>query len=123
MALFKQLLSPLLQVHGVKVSLRPFNKSPPDPHLALSSGYLRLPIMTRERVEKKIGPIEDLREMSFNQINEAIDVDDWMVVVYGTDVGAVPAPSRRPRSIQEQPPLPPRVDDAALLRSRCSGTT
>lgn len=51
MALFKQLLSPLLQVHGVKVSLRPFNKSPPDPHLALSSGYLRLPIMTRERVE------------------------------------------------------------------------
>ena len=62
MALFKQLLSPLLQVHGVKVSLRPFNKSPPDPHVALSSGYLRLPIIGHVK-EWKIGPIEDLREM------------------------------------------------------------
>ena len=117
MALFKEILSPLLQVQGVKVSLRPFNKSPPDPQVALSSGYLRLPIVGHVK-EWTMGPIEDLREMSFNQINEAIDVDDWMVVVYGTDVGAVPAPStpaRRPRSIPGQPPLPPRGDDAALV--------
>jgi hypothetical protein len=62
--------------------------------------------------------MEDLREMSFSQINESLEVDNWMITFYGQDVGAELAPSTPssiPRRIPAQPELPPRQDDAGIL--------
>ena len=52
--------------------------------------------------------------MSHNQINEAIDEMDWMVTIYGVEVGQAPSPSTptsRTRSIPPQPQFGPRKDD------------
>ena len=66
----------------------------------------------------KVLKIENMRELSFSQINEAIDEDDWVLVLYGVELDSVPAPSTpaaRSRSTPAQPALPPRRDDAALV--------
>ena len=118
MSIYKELFKEKMIVKGVKVAIRPFHKSPPDPTLPTSSAYLRLHV-TGHVKKWSIGQIEDLRMMSASQINEAIDEDDWMITIYGAEkneaVAAPSTPSSRPRAIPAQPVLPPRRDDAALL--------
>ena len=117
LSLFKEVFNQHMEVKAVKVSLRPFKKSPPNPQVVSSTAYLRLHIVGNVK-EWQLHPIEDLREMSHNQIHADIEVEDWLVTVYGQELGTVPAPSTpttRPRSIPPQPELPPRQDDAALL--------
>ena len=117
LSLFKEIFKPVMQVKGIKISLRPFNKSGPEPTLPTSSAYLRCHIWGHVKVWH-IEAIEDMRMMSIAQINEAYDIDDWLFTVYGADLDEVPAPSTpasRPRAIPKQPGLPPRGDDAALL--------
>ena len=116
-ALFKELFKEVMQVKAIKVLLRPFRKSSAEPHLSMASGYLRLFIIGDVK-HWKVLKIEDMRELSFSQINEAIDEDDWVLVLYGVELDSVPAPSTpaaRSRSIPAQPALPPRRDDAALV--------
>ena len=106
-----------MQVKGIKISLRPFNKSGPEPTLPTSSAYLKCHIWGHVKVWH-IEAVEDMRMMSIAQINEAYDIDDWLFTVYGADLDEVPAPSTpasRPRATPKQPGLPPRGDDAALL--------
>ena len=117
LSLFKEVFNQHMEVKAVKASLRPFKKSPPNPQVVSSTAYLRLHIVGNVK-EWQLHPIEDLREMSHNQIHADIEVEDWLVTVYGQELGTVPAPSTpttRPRSIPPQPELPPRQDDAALL--------
>ena len=64
-----------LQVKGIRAQLRPWHKSTAEPKLPLSSSYLRLFIIGNNK-KWQIGPLEDMREMSHNQINEAIDEMD-----------------------------------------------
>eukprot|EP00435_Cladocopium_sp_Y103_P007244 s1993_g2.t1 len=116
-ALFKEIFKEVMQVKAVKVLLRPFRKSSAEPHLSMASGYLRL-FITGDVKHWKVLKIEDMREMSFSQINAAIDEDDWVLVLYGAELDSLPAPSTpstRPRAIPAQPALPPRQDDAALV--------
>ena len=113
-ALFKEIFKDILHIKGIKVNLKPWRKSNAEPTLAITSSYLRIHI--RGNVKKwKIHPMEDMREMSFNQINEAIQEDEWMVTLFGMEkeeARAAPStPSYRPRSIPPQPALPPRADD------------
>eukprot|EP00435_Cladocopium_sp_Y103_P053465 s971_g17.t1 len=117
MALFKEIFSDFMLVKGVRISLRPFRKSGPEPQLAKASAYLRLHLCGHVK-EWAIQPLEDIREMSISQINENFDVDDWLVTVFGAEQGGQPAPStpsHRPRAIPPHPALPARRDDAAEL--------
>ena len=117
MSIIKEIFKSVMQVKAVKISLRPFNKTSPEPTLPTSSAYLRCHVWGHVKVWN-VEPIEDMRMMSIAQINEAYDIDDWLFTIYGTDVAEVPAPSTpssRPRAIPKQPGLPPREDDAALL--------
>eukprot|EP00435_Cladocopium_sp_Y103_P067126 s113_g29.t1 len=100
-------------VRGIMLELRPFCKSKADPQLVFDSSYLRL-IIRGTIKDWIVGPMEDLREMSHNQIHEAIEEDNWMVTIYRQELDGVPAPSTpssRPRRIPPQPALPPRQDD------------
>eukprot|EP00435_Cladocopium_sp_Y103_P076100 s59_g76.t1 len=117
MALFKEIFADFMLVKGVRISLRPFRKSGPEPNLAKASAYLRLHLCGHVK-EWTIQPLEDIREMSISQINENFDVDDWLVTVFGAEQGGQPAPStpsHRPRAIPPHPALPARRDDAAEL--------
>ena len=117
MALFKEIFKDIMQVKGIKVELRPFSRTTAEPTLPMSSAYLRLPVQGHVKAWT-IGPVEDMREMSFSQINADIDEADWMVTLYGVEHDAVPAPSTpgsHPRALPPQPALPPRQDDAALV--------
>jgi hypothetical protein len=117
MALYKEIFKGTMQVKGIKVELRPFARTTAEPALPLSSAYLRLPVQGHVKAWT-LGPIEDMREMSFSQINADIDEADWMVTLYGVEHDAVPAPSTpgsHPRALPPQPALPPRHDDAALV--------
>ncbi|CAL1138133.1 unnamed protein product [Cladocopium goreaui] len=87
MALYKEIFQEHMQVKAVKVELRPFNKTPSNPRVASSTAYLRIHI-TGHVKHWTIQPVEDMREMSVNQINEAIDEENWMVTIYGQEVGA-----------------------------------
>ena len=62
----------------------------------------------------KIYKVEDLRELSFSQTNEAVEFEDWMITVFGVEPGATPSPSTpggHHRRNPPAPPLPPRQDD------------
>ena len=57
-----------------------------------------------------IHPPEDLREMSFSQINAALDKDDWAITIYGVEHDMAPSPSTpasRPRA---------RPDEAGIVQ-------
>ena len=113
MSLFKDIFKKTMQVKGVRISLHPFKKIKPEPQLTTASAYLRLPIIGVVK-SWTVGPVEDLRELSIAQINEAIDVEDWMITVFGVDVAATPSPSTPGRHHRKRPPepaLPPRQDD------------
>ena len=117
MSIVKEIFKSVMLVKGIKISLRPFNKSGPEPTLPTSSAYLRCHVWGHVKLWH-VEAVEDMREMSIAQINEAYDIDDWLFTIYGTDAEATPAPSTpssRPRAIPKQPGLPPRGDDAALL--------
>ena len=119
MAIFKEIFAEHMQVKAIQVELRPFGKTSADPKEVTSTAYLRMPIIGHVK-HWVVHPMEDLREMSFSQINESLEGGNWMitVTVYGQDVGADPAPSTpssRPRRIPAQPELPPRQDDAGTL--------
>ena len=117
LSLYKEIFKETMQVKGIKVELRPFAKASAEPTLPMSSAYLRLPVHGHVKAWT-IGPLEDMREMSFSQINADIDEADWMVTLYGVEHDAVPAPSTpgtHPRALLPQPALPPRQDDAALV--------
>jgi len=63
--------------------------------------------------------IEDLRECSHNQIYGAIDEDDWIVTIFGTEFQGVPAPSTpmtRARSIPSQPSFKKKKEDKPLAQ-------
>lgn len=121
--LFKEIFERHLQVKGIRAQLRPWHKSTAEPKIPLSSSYLRLFIIGNNR-QWQLGPLEDMREMSHNQINQAIDEMDWMVTLYGVEVEQGPSPSTpssRTRSIPPQPSFGPRKDDRlteAELRAR-----
>lgn len=110
MAIFKEIFAEHMQVKAVKVELRPFGKTSADPKVVTSTAYLRMPIIGHVK-HWVVHAMEDLREMSFSQINKSLEVDNWMITVYGQDVGAEPAPSR----LRRIPELPPRQDDAEIL--------
>ena len=102
-----------LQIKGIRAQLRPWHKSTAEPKLPVSSSYLRLFIVGNTK-KWQIGPLEDMREMSHNQINAAIDEIDWMITIYGVDPGQEPSPSTpvaRTRSIPSQPSFGPKTDD------------
>ena len=104
MAIFKEIFAEHMQVKAIKVELRPFGKTSADPKVVTSTAYLRMPIIGHVK-HWVVHPMEDLREMSFTQINKSLEVDNWMITVYGQDVGAEPAPSMpssRPRRIPAQ---------------------
>ena len=67
-----------MMVRGVRVELRPFYKHDAQPQLAFESSYLRLAIHGDIK-DWNVGPLEDLRECSHNQINEYIDEIDWLL--------------------------------------------
>ena len=113
MSLFKDIFKKTMQVKGIHVSLHPFKKVKPEPQLTTTSAYLRLPIIGVVK-SWTVGPLEDLRELSVAQVNEALDVEDWMITVFGVDVAATPSPSTPGRHHRKRPPepaLPPRQDD------------
>ena len=117
MALFKEIFQEHMMVKAIKVELRPFHKSAADPKVVTSTAYLRIHI-TGNVKHWILHPMEDLRELSMNQINEAVECDEWMITVFGQDVGSLPAPSTptsRPRRIPPQPDLPAKTDDAEIL--------
>ena len=117
MALFKEIFQDHMMVKAIKVELRPFHKSAADPKVVTSTAYLRIHI-TGNVKHWILHPMEDLRELSMNQINEAVECDEWMITVFGQDVGSLPAPSTptsRPRRIPPQPDLPAKTDDAEIL--------
>ena len=56
--------------------------------------------------------------MSFGQINQSMEEEDWVVTVYGVEHDAPCSTFYAiilSTSMPAQPALPPRVDDAALL--------
>ena len=62
----------------------------------------------------KVYKVEDLRELSFSQVNEAVEFEDWMITIFGVEPGATPSPSTpggHHRRNPPEPPLPPRRDD------------
>eukprot|EP00435_Cladocopium_sp_Y103_P056006 s391_g18.t1 len=113
LAIFKEIFQGHMLVRGVRVELRPFNKHDAQPQLAFESSHLRLAIHGDIK-EWHVGPLEDLRECSHNQINEYIAEDlDWLINIFGTELQGVPAPStpaRRPRAIPAESSLPPKSD-------------
>ena len=113
MSLFKEIFKDTMVVKGIHVALHPFKKLKPDPQLATSSAYLRMMIVGTIK-DWKIYKVEDLRELSFSQINEAVEFEDWMITVFGVEPGATPSPSTpggHHRRNPPAPPLPPRQDD------------
>ncbi|CAK9084871.1 1-alkyl-2-acetylglycerophosphocholine esterase [Durusdinium trenchii] len=118
MSLYKEIFGGVLVVKGVKVSLRPFTDGTAEPKLPMVSSYLRLHVYGHVK-EWKIMPVHDLREMSHSQIHQAIDIDDWLITIYGVETAAVPAPSTpasRPRTRPEEPPMPPKPESLSLPR-------
>ena len=118
MSLFKEIFGGMLVVKGVKISLRPFTDGTAEPHLPMISSYLRLHVYGTVK-DWKIMPLHDLREMSHSQIHQAIDIDDWLITIYGVETAAVPAPSTpasRPRAIPPEAPLPPKAESLSLPR-------
>ncbi|CAK8997745.1 unnamed protein product [Durusdinium trenchii] len=92
MSLFKEFFKDLIQVKGVKIELRPFHLASAEPKLPLTSSYLRMQVRGNVKAWD-IHPPEDLREMSFSQINAALDEDDWAITIYGVEHDMAPSPS------------------------------
>ena len=105
MSLFKEFFKDLIQVKGVKIELRPFHLASAEPKLPLTSPYLRMQVRGNVKAWN-IHPPEDLREMSFSQINAALDEDDWAITIYGVEHDMAPSPSTpasRPRTRPDEP--------------------
>ena len=105
MSLFKEFFKDLIQVKGVKIELRPFHLASAEPKLPLTSSYLRMQVRGNVKAWD-IHPPEDLREMSFSQINAALDEDDWAITIYGVEHDMAPSPSTpasRPRTRPDEP--------------------
>ena len=114
-SLFKEIFSGHMVVRGIRMELHPWKLRDAQPLLAPESSYLRLPIRGHVK-EWNLGPMDDLREMSHNQIYSDIDEDNWMVTIFGTEVEAVPAPSTpitRARKRPEERGFPRRDGGAA----------
>eukprot|EP00435_Cladocopium_sp_Y103_P038171 s279_g10.t1 len=110
------MFSDFMLVKGIKICLRPFRKAAPEPQVRTSSAYFAAAHnLTCQGMDDQ----SDRRHQRnvYAQFSEAIDVDDWMVIIYGSEQGGQPAPptpSSRPRAIPPQPVLlPPRGDDAS----------
>ena len=113
MSLVKEIFKETMVVKGIHVALHPFKKLKPDPQLATSSAYLRMMIVGTVK-DWKVYKVEDLRELSFSQVDEAVEFEDWMITVFGVEPGATPSPSTpggHHRRNPPAPPLPPRRDD------------
>ncbi|CAK8989748.1 1-alkyl-2-acetylglycerophosphocholine esterase [Durusdinium trenchii] len=105
MSLFKEFFKDLIQVKGVKIELRPFHLASAEPKLPLTSSYLRMQVRGNVKAWD-IHPPENLREMSFSQINAALDEDDWAITIYGVEHDMAPSPSTpasRPRARPDEP--------------------
>ena len=115
-ALFKQIFAGHMMVRGVRIELRPFKLRDAEPQLVKESSHLRLLIRGHVK-EWTICGIEDLRECSHNQIYGAIDEDDWLISIFGTELQGVPAPSTpmtRPRKIPALTGIKRREEEEAL---------
>ena len=81
----KHCLKKITHVHGVHVTLHPFVKAFPEPHLSAENAPLRL--ICRGTYESwQLYALEDLRELSPAQQREAIDEEDWMITFFGNNV-------------------------------------
>ena len=120
LTLIKEIFAPHMMVRGVRLEIGPYHKHDAQPQLAFDSSYLRLPVVGGVN-EWSVGPIEDMRELSHNQINEAMDQDEWYITIFGTENQGIPSPStpsRRSRSIPEGPaPSTPMASRAAAVRA------
>lgn len=87
LAIFRGLLCKTMYVKGIKVCLRPWTWASPSPQLSMHSAPLRLQI--RGTVKHWImDEIQDLTTCSASQIEEAIDIDDWQITIFGKDLQA-----------------------------------
>ena len=106
LALFKQIFAGHMLVRGVRIEVRPFKLRDAEPQRAKESSHLQF-LIQGHVIEWNVHGAEDLRECSHNQIYGAVDEDDWMISVFGTELQGVPAPSTRmtrARTIPAQPP-------------------
>ncbi|CAK9030292.1 unnamed protein product [Durusdinium trenchii] len=112
----KHCLKKIMHVHGVHVTLHPFVKAFPEPHLSAENAPLRL--ICRGTYESwQLYALEDLRELSPAQQREAIDEEHWMITFFGnnvppsTKVPGTPAPGTPAVAAPSTPR--PAIADAA----------
>ena len=86
---FQEVFADVLQVMGVLVCLRPWQRQAPDPHLSSALAPIRL-LVQGELRRWIVNPLEDMRLMSHNQIHAAVDEADWHVYVFGTVSDSLP---------------------------------
>ena len=66
---FQDVFSSIMNVLGVLVTLRPWNKQVPDPHLSSAVAPMRLLVFGSLR-SWTVGPLEDMRVLSHQQLHE-----------------------------------------------------
>ncbi|CAE7404059.1 unnamed protein product, partial [Symbiodinium necroappetens] len=100
---FQDVFSEILNVLGVMVCLRPWNKQVPDPQLSSTVAPMRLLINGHIR-SWYIGPLEDMRVLSHRQLHDPVDEADWHVYLFGVCH----------EDYDADRPLPPGTDPAVL---------
>ena len=100
---FQDVFSEIMNVLGVMVCLRPWNKQVPDPQLSSTVAPMRLLINGHIR-SWYIGPLEDMRVLSHRQLHDPVDEADWHVYLFGVCH----------EDYDADRPLPPGTDPAVL---------
>ena len=74
-----------LKINGVMACLQPWSKPSATPVLSEDQAHLRL-LVYGNIGSWRLAEIEDLRELSFSQWNEPLNIeDDWLIAIFGTD--------------------------------------
>ncbi|OLP86389.1 hypothetical protein AK812_SmicGene32497 [Symbiodinium microadriaticum] len=112
MRVFQEIFADILNVLGVKVYLRPWYLQVPDPHLSSACAPMRLLVSGHLR-QWHVGPLEDMRVLSHQQLHAPVDEADWHVYVFG--VCSEDYDADRP-----PPPPPPPPGGSVLPRPSSS---
>ena len=98
MMVFRDLVSDVMNLKGIRVCLRPWKMAVSEPQLSMHSTPLRLQI--RGTIKHWIMDVmEDLTTCSKSQIDRAIDIDDWQVTLFGNE----PQPNKKRKSTALSP--------------------
>ena len=103
---FQDVFSDVMNVLGVLVTLRPWQKQVPDPHLSSSVAPMRLVIFGHLR-HWTVGSLEDMRVLSHQQLHADIEEADWHVYLFGVCH----------EDYDADRPLPPGVSGSSLPSS------